>query len=140
MTGPGGQQQWFNEQPLFHNPSNSVTGDQFHLNFSVSVKPACFNGWRKTARRVKTRSCLDIYEFFRYNIHLGVLIVPPCGVSSTVSENCLLSNTPDFNHCLISPLYGVLPIFLGSASWLIWSKHLDISVSKTYLGFKCMML
>ncbi|NES18309.1 MAG: hypothetical protein F6K41_05110 [Symploca sp. SIO3E6] len=31
MTRPGGEQQWLNEQPLFHNTSNTVTSKGLHI-------------------------------------------------------------------------------------------------------------
>merc|ERR1712054_17250 len=65
------------------------------------------------------------------------LITPPWGVPESVSSNIPLSITPHFSHCLMTILTLLGQSNLDSRwSWLILSKHLDISASRAHLAFE----
>lgn len=60
-------------------------------------------------------------------------MTPPCGVPSSVGNNCCGSITPAWSHALIwRRKSGNVFNFLSSASWSILSKHLAMSASSTY--------
>jgi hypothetical protein len=62
-------------------------------------------------------------------------IVPPCGVPSDVGNSLEPSITPAFNQArTCRRMVGDVFIFLSSASWLMRSKHFEISASSTYLA------
>jgi hypothetical protein len=70
---------------------------------------------------------------FKATLHKVGDIIPPCGVPSTVSSNTPLFITPDFSHCFNTFLSARGVSFIRK-SWLILSKHLEISASNTHLG------
>ena len=63
-------------------------------------------------------------------------MTPPCGVPDDVAVNVPSSTTPDFSQLLICLLtVPFCPILRNNSKWLIRSKHLAISASRTYLAF-----
>ena len=64
------------------------------------------------------------------------LTIPPCGVPVSCEwYYTLLSTYPAFNHSLISLLPGKFPIVESNCSWLMLSKHPEISASTTHFFF-----
>lgn len=109
------------------------------------------SGWRTTKSSAYLTNCgfqfsLPFFSGYWLRIYVSNpckaifasngLITPPCGVPSGVGNRLFPSITPAFSHPRMTlAASGNVFNFLSNSSWLILSKHLAMSASRTNLDF-----